>query len=106
MRLRTPGLGLGAWQIGAAGLGLEAQLRRIPRLVAHWRRTTRCTPKTKRKGVNSLVIILTAWTIWKHRNHCVFYGYAPDVRAVAQEISEQVVLWVMAGAKALREIPS
>ena len=102
MRLRTPGLGLGAWQIGGAGLGPEAHYDVFQ---DWWRMTARCTPKTKRKGAHSHVI-LTAWTIWKHRNHCVFYGYAPDVRAVVQEISEQVVLWVMAGAKALREIPS
>ena len=40
-----------------------------------------------RKGINSL-IILGAWTLWTHRNKCVFDGAAPSVAgalAVAED---------------------
>jgi len=53
--------------------------------------------------VNSLVI-LTAWSIWKMRNRCVFDGRHPDARLVLQEINEQANLWKLAGAKALGEL--
>ncbi|GJN31823.1 hypothetical protein PR202_gb20270 [Eleusine coracana subsp. coracana] len=53
-----------------------------------------------KKGVNSL-IILTAWSIWKHRNTCVFYGAAPSVSAIMQEIKDEHGLWCMVEAKKL-----
>jgi len=30
------------------------------------------------KGLNSL-IVLGAWTLWNHRNRCVFYGITPNL---------------------------
>jgi len=68
-----------------------------------WRWAARRAPKAARKGVNSLVI-LTAWSIWKMRNRCVFDGRHPDARLVLQEINEQANLWKLAGAKALGEL--
>jgi len=35
-------------------------------------------PALIREGLNSL-IILGAWTLWNHRNRCVFNGYSPSV---------------------------
>jgi hypothetical protein len=55
------------------------------------------------KGLNSLVILL-AWTLWKHRKRCVFDGVTPPVSIVLHEASEQAHLWTLAGAKALREL--
>ncbi|KAJ1280495.1 hypothetical protein BS78_04G236900 [Paspalum vaginatum] len=49
-------------------------------------------PKEKRKGFNSLVI-LVAWTIWKHRNACVFEGLSPSVFLVCQEVAQESELW-------------
>jgi hypothetical protein len=33
------------------------------------------------KGLNS-IIILGAWSVWNHRNRCVFDGAPPDLIAV------------------------
>jgi hypothetical protein len=43
-----------------------------------WHEATRRAPKMVRKDVNSLMI-LQAWTLWKHRNRCVFVGVTPSV---------------------------
>ncbi|OEL32105.1 hypothetical protein BAE44_0006875, partial [Dichanthelium oligosanthes] len=48
---------------------------------AWWRRASRRTPKTMRKGLDSLVI-LTACSIWKYRTRCVFDGCQPRTQAV------------------------
>jgi hypothetical protein len=39
---------------------------------------TKRVGKQCRKGVNSL-IILGAWTLWKHQNACVIDGDSPSV---------------------------
>lgn len=56
--------------------------------------------KSKRKGFNSLVI-LGAWSIWKHRNGCVFEGASPCVDQVLQCFKEEKYLWNLAGARGL-----
>ena len=53
-----------------------------------------------RKGFNSLVI-LGAWTIWKHRNRCVFDGCNPSLVTALRVAREEAVLWSLIGAKAL-----
>uniref|UniRef100_A0A0A9CE48 Uncharacterized protein n=1 Tax=Arundo donax TaxID=35708 RepID=A0A0A9CE48_ARUDO len=46
-----------------------------------WRRTAGKVDKELRKGVHSL-IMLVAWTIWKHRNDCVFQAVQLDLATV------------------------
>ena len=53
-----------------------------------------------RKGLNSL-IILGAWTIWRHRNDCVFNGASPRVDTALILAKEDAQLWSMAGARGL-----
>jgi hypothetical protein len=36
-----------------------------------WRKAEARLPKCKKKGLNSLVMIV-AWCVWKHRNACTF----------------------------------
>ena len=43
-----------------------------------WDRISCETVDIIQKGLNSLVI-LGAWTLWKHQNRCVFYGASPSV---------------------------
>lgn len=45
--------------------------------VGWWRKAVGKVEKRRRKGFNSL-IILGAWTLWIHRNKCVFYGVSPS----------------------------
>jgi len=53
-----------------------------------------------KKGFNSLVI-LGAWTLWKHRNSCVFYGAAPNLQSALLAFQDEAFLWQSAGAKGL-----
>jgi len=53
-----------------------------------------------KQGVNSL-IILGAWTIWNHRNSCVFDGAAPNLAQALILAGNERRLWSMAGARGL-----
>jgi hypothetical protein len=66
-----------------------------------WRKMMRRVKKEHKKGVNTL-IILGAWTIWKHRNACVFEGASPSVNTILCELKDEHGLWCMAGAKKLQ----
>jgi hypothetical protein len=50
-----------------------------------------------KKGIDSL-IILGAWTVWRHHNDCVFNGSSPHL---ALMVGEQIVAWNMTAAKGL-----
>lgn len=39
------------------------------------------------KGLNA-IIILDAWSLWKHRNHCVFYERTPSLIRVVSDFKE------------------
>jgi hypothetical protein len=51
-----------------------------------------------RKGLNSL-IILGAWSIWNHRNRCVFDGISPSVPKVLSALEDDLLQWSFAGAR-------
>lgn len=65
-----------------------------------WRTSSSRTTDQMRKGLNSLVI-LGAWTIWKHRHRCVFDECNPSLVTAFRVAKEETVLWSLAGAKAL-----
>jgi hypothetical protein len=56
-----------------------------------------------RKGINSL-IIRGAWTLWTHRNKCVFDGAAPKIlQAQWHTVAEdEGKAWSLAGANVFR----
>jgi len=58
------------------------------------------TVELTRQGINSL-IILGAWTIWNHRNGCVFDGAAPNLVRALMAAGEERHLWSTAGARGL-----
>lgn len=74
--------------------------RRAKSLADWWRRSWKKLHKQYRKGFNSLVI-LGSWTLWKHRNACVFDGSAPNLRRALQAFIDEAHLWQVAGAKGL-----
>lgn len=53
-----------------------------------------------KKGFNSLVI-MGAWSIWKHRNKCVFDGCNLNLAAALWAAREEAMCWSLAGGKAL-----
>jgi uncharacterized membrane protein len=63
-----------------------------------WRRASEQVQDIAEKGLNS-VRILGFWTIWNHRNSCVFDKITPN--AAIRRAEEERVLWEMAGAKNL-----
>jgi len=51
-----------------------------------------------KKGVNS-IIILDSWSLWNHRNRCVFDGINPNSSNVIRTIKEEMQQWSVAGAR-------
>ncbi|WVZ77160.1 hypothetical protein U9M48_025058, partial [Paspalum notatum var. saurae] len=52
------------------------------------------------RGFSSLVI-LGGWTLWKHRNTCVFEGVVPSMARVLLLAMEETHLCILAGARGL-----
>jgi hypothetical protein len=65
-----------------------------------WRRVSEQVQGMAEKGLNSL-IILGFWTIWNHRDRCVFDKITPSVNVAIRRAEEERELWEMAGAKSL-----
>jgi hypothetical protein len=63
-----------------------------------WRRIDEESLGSVQKSCNSL-IILVAWTLWKHHNRCVFDGIAPSLTATISQAEEEKRTWELAGAK-------
>jgi len=72
---------------------------------AWWDKVIMTVSSDVRKGLNSL-IILGAWSIWKHRNDCVFNGATPSLPAALLLAREEALMWSLAGAKGLFLIPA
>ena len=68
-----------------------------------WMRAEKKLLKQHRKGFNTYCI-LGAWTLWKHRNACVFGGASPDLQAAIQAFKDEANLWKFAGAKGLSSL--
>lgn len=65
-----------------------------------WRKIDSTVTGDLRKGLNSLVI-LGAWSIWRHRNDCVFNGASPNVNMALTLAREEAYMWSLAGAKGI-----
>jgi hypothetical protein len=68
-----------------------------------WRGALSLIPKGKKKGFNS-VAILGAWSLWKHRNKCVFDGASPCLANLVEGFREEQQNWSLAGAKNLKTL--
>jgi len=65
-----------------------------------WRKVDSAASGDYRLGLNSLVI-LGAWSIWRHRNDCVFNGLTPNVNLALALAREEAHWWSLAGAKGI-----
>lgn len=59
----------------------------------------------EKKEPNS-IIILGAWILWKHRNHCVFDGGTPNLTRVVADFKEEAHQWYVAGARGVSHLLS
>ncbi|TVU11748.1 hypothetical protein EJB05_45350, partial [Eragrostis curvula] len=90
------------WRVLLHRAGLAALTPQLPDEKFHkwWSSVEEMVDSTARKGLNSL-IIMGAWTLWKHRNVCVFNGASPNLSAALSMAGEEIQWWEMAGARAL-----
>ncbi|GJN04371.1 hypothetical protein PR202_ga21915 [Eleusine coracana subsp. coracana] len=51
------------------------------------------------------IIILGAWTLWRHRNDCVFNGTSPNIATTLIMAGDEKCMLSLAGAKALTALP-
>uniref|UniRef100_A0A8I6YBX2 Reverse transcriptase zinc-binding domain-containing protein n=1 Tax=Hordeum vulgare subsp. vulgare TaxID=112509 RepID=A0A8I6YBX2_HORVV len=56
------------------------------------------SPSALRKGF-TLLAILTAWSIWKHRNAGIFDGLQPSTARLLTTIQDEARDWAAAGVK-------
>jgi hypothetical protein len=65
-----------------------------------WRKENEKALGPTKKGLNSL-IILRAWTLWKHQNGCVFDGIAPNMAVAVSQADEERKIWELTGARGI-----
>lgn len=63
-----------------------------------WRKASSSLPLLMQKGLNSIVI-LGAWTLWRHRNDCLFDGNPPRLAAALSMAGSDLWFQGRAGAK-------
>jgi hypothetical protein len=68
-----------------------------------WEKVSLATSGLTRRGLNSL-IILGAWTIWNHRNKCVFDGANPSMVEILILAGEEQRQWMIDGARGLSHL--
>ena len=83
-------------------MGLQALSPQSTEISFHswWERVNSAASDMARKGINSLVI-LGAWTLWRHRNSCVFDGAAPSVAGALAVAEDDRRSWSLVGARGL-----
>jgi hypothetical protein len=65
-----------------------------------WDRVYRRVLDQAKKGLNS-IIILVAWSLWNHRNRCVFDGVQPNLNGILSPIRDEQHVWELAGARGI-----
>lgn len=84
--------------IGASGSLLTAEVS----FLEWWRRAATSVPNNLQKGLNTL-IILGAWTMWKHRNECLQRSF-PLLSTTLSWPGGEIWNWGVAGAKGLSSL--
>jgi hypothetical protein len=82
------------------GLAALAPQPAEPSFFDWWQRMSSSVSRITVKGLTS-VLILGAWTLWRHRNACLFDGASPSLSAALVMASEELWFWRVAGASEL-----
>ena len=84
------------------GLGLQVLSPQLedPSFEEWWHKVSSKVSGQVQKGLNS-TIILVAWSLWIHRNQCVFDGLHPNLNGLLSAIREELHLWGSAGARGI-----
>jgi hypothetical protein len=69
-----------------------------------WEKILGETEEQTKQGLNS-VVILGAWTLWKHRNNCVFDGVPPNLTRALQLAGEELHFWGLAESTEFHTLP-
>jgi hypothetical protein len=56
-----------------------------------------------KKGRNS-VVILSARSVWNHRDRCIFDGISPSLNGVLSVVKEKMHLWCLARARGVSHL--
>uniref|UniRef100_K3YEL3 Uncharacterized protein n=1 Tax=Setaria italica TaxID=4555 RepID=K3YEL3_SETIT len=54
-----------------------------------WKKTLCSVPKEIRKGLNSLIILIS-WEVWKHMNSCVFENARPSISLLLETLADEI----------------
>jgi len=86
-------------------LGLQALTPKVETVSFDewWETTSNRVEGQVQQGLNS-IIILGAWSIWNHRNRCVFDGISPNLNGVLSAVEEEMHLWSWAGARGVSHL--
>jgi hypothetical protein len=67
------------------------------RFIVWWEWVSKQVSGIAQKGINSL-LILGAWTLWKHSNRCAFDSFPPYMGAAISRFNKELKMWALAGA--------
>jgi len=70
---------------------------------AWWARTNSGVDDQTKENLNSIIIV-GAWSIWNHRNRCVFDGIQPSLNSVLVSVKDEFLLWSLAGARGISNL--
>ena len=68
-----------------------------------WDQVSKRVADQAKKGLKS-VVILVAWSLWNHRNRCVFNGLQPSLNGLISIIRDELPLWELAGARGITHL--
>ena len=93
------------WFTVLQDLGLETLAPQVVDMsfVEWWAAASSRVTGQNQKGLNS-IITLVSWSLWNHRNRCVFDGISPNLAYVAASIKEEARQWSIAGARGISHL--
>jgi hypothetical protein len=57
-----------------------------------WSRISEQLQEIAKKGINNSLITLGLWTLWNHRNGCVFDRVKPSLEGAIRRAEEEIII--------------